>query len=96
MIQDFIIEYKKELEFLKRQNRSLQRKLENQRRNKLRLKNNLNQIIKDKDLEINKLTLENKNTLENKEAEINHLKQELSIFDSCWEWDNLDSSEIVD
>ena len=54
MIQDFIIEYKKELDFLKRQNRNLQRKLENQRRNKLRLKNNLNQIIKDKDLEINR------------------------------------------
>ena len=96
MIQDFIIEYKKELEFLKRQNRILLRKLENQRRNKLRLKNNLNQIIKDKDLEINKLTLENKNTLENKEVEINNLKKELSIFDSCWEWDNLDSSEIID
>ena len=96
MIQDFIIKYKKELEFLKRQNRILLRKLENQRRNKLRLKNNLNQIIKDKDLEINKLTLENKNTLENKEVEINNLKKELSIFDSCWEWDNLDSSEIID
>jgi predicted RNase H-like nuclease (RuvC/YqgF family) len=96
MIQDFIIEYKKELENLKRQNRILLRKLENQRRNKLRLKNNLNQIIKDKDLEINKLTLENKNTLENKEVEINNLKKELSIFDSCWEWDNLDSSEIID
>ena len=96
MIQDFIIEYKKELEFLKRQNRTLKRKLENQRRNKLRLKNNLNQIIKDKDLEIDKLTIENKNSLKLKDNEIINLKNELSLFDSNWEWDTLDNNDLFE
>ena len=96
MIQDFIIEYKKELDFLKRQNRALQRKLENQRRNKLRLKNNLNQIIKDKDSEINKLTIENKNSLKLKDNEIINLKNELSLFDSNWEWDTLDNNDLFE
>ena len=94
MIQEFIIQYKQEIEKLKRQNNNLIRKLENQRRNKLRLKNNLNQIIKEKNETINKLLSDNKNNIINKDLEITNLKKDLSLYDSCWEWDTLDNTEI--